>query len=46
VKLVEDGLKGIAWHDDEQVAILHMYRHLDRENPRIEIEIRQIHQNT
>lgn len=43
VKLAEDSLKGIAFHDDEQVAEMHLYRRLDRENPRIEITLEQIH---
>ena len=42
LKIAEDSLKGICFYDDEQIAEIHLYRKLDRENPRIEIEIKQI----
>lgn len=42
VKIVEDALKGVAWYDDEQVAISHHIRHLSRKRPRIEMLIEQI----
>jgi len=42
LKIVEDALKQVAWYDDEQVAEFHVYRHLSRKNPRIEMKIWQV----
>lgn len=42
IKIVEDALTGIAYYDDEQVAEIHLYRHLSRKNPRVEILLEQI----
>lgn len=38
-KSVFDSLKGYAWHDDKQVVELHLYRHDDKDAPRVELHI-------
>ena len=38
-KVLLDALSGAAWHDDAQVADLHLIRRLDRDDPRVEVEI-------
>lgn len=40
-KVILDSLNGAAFHDDSQVVELHMWRHDDKGNPRVEVEIRQ-----
>jgi Holliday junction resolvase RusA-like endonuclease len=37
-----DALNGIAWHDDSQVAVLHVEKHMTDDWPRTEIEIREV----
>jgi Holliday junction resolvase RusA-like endonuclease len=39
-KVLCDSLNGAAYHDDSQVAELHMWLHDDKDNPRVEVEIR------
>lgn len=39
VKLTQDALTGVAFVDDEQVTQLHVYRHDDKKNPRVEIKV-------
>lgn len=39
LKVLEDALNGFAWHDDEQVSRIYMERHLDRKEPRVEVEV-------
>ena len=39
IKIVEDALNGIAWIDDSQVMALQIERAIDKDNPRIEIEV-------
>lgn len=39
-KTIKDALNGIAYLDDYLVAEDHVFRSLDRENPRVEIELR------
>lgn len=39
VKVVEDGLNGIAWVDDKQIKSLRADQEIDRDNPRTEVEI-------
>jgi len=34
-----DGLNGLVWHDDSQVHELHVYRHVDQKNPRVEVAV-------
>lgn len=41
-KVLCDSLNGAAYNDDSQVVELHMYRHDDKRNPRVEVEIRSI----
>jgi crossover junction endodeoxyribonuclease RusA len=41
-KVLGDSLNGVAYHDDSQVVELHMWRHDDKANPRVEVEIRRI----
>lgn len=42
LKVVLDSLNGIAYEDDKQVVEIHAYRHDDKENPRVEIEISEL----
>lgn len=37
-----DALNGICWHDDRQIVELHAYRHDDKRNPRVEVEITEV----
>jgi crossover junction endodeoxyribonuclease RusA len=39
IKIVEDALQGVAYHDDSQVIELHARRFDDKKNPRVEITI-------
>ena len=39
LKCLLDSLNGIAWSDDGQIVEIHAYRHDDKKNPRVEIEI-------
>jgi len=39
LKVLEDSLNGFAWVDDKQVAEIRMVRDLDRERPRVEVEV-------
>jgi Holliday junction resolvase RusA-like endonuclease len=32
-----DGANGIVWHDDSQIREWHVYRGIDRHNPRLEV---------
>lgn len=41
-KTVLDSLNGVLFHDDIQVVELHSWRHDDKENPRIEVEVRRV----
>lgn len=41
-KATLDALNGIVWHDDKQIDELHIYRKLDREDPRAEVTIEQL----
>lgn len=38
-KLLFDSMTGIAYHDDNQISVLHIKRAYDKSNPRIEIEL-------
>jgi crossover junction endodeoxyribonuclease RusA len=42
VKATLDALIGIAYQDDDQVTELHVYRHDDKANPRVEVDVRQV----
>lgn len=39
IKTLFDALNGRAWVDDSQVSDLHVTRHDDKENPRVEVSI-------
>ena len=39
IKVLLDALQGVAYADDKQVFELHARRELDRENPRVEIDV-------
>lgn len=41
-KIVLDSLKGLAWHDDKQVTEIHGYRHDDKADPRVEVNITEV----
>ena len=41
-KIVLDALCGVAYQDDDQIVELHAFRHDDKANPRVEVEIRQV----
>lgn len=41
-KVLCDSLNGAAYNDDSQVVELHMFRHDDKRNPRVEVEIREV----
>ncbi len=40
--LVMDCLQGIAYKNDRQIKIKHIYHHLDRHNPRVECTITEL----
>lgn len=39
VKLILDSMNDVLWVDDSQICELHVYRHDDKQNPRIELEV-------
>jgi len=41
-KSILDALKRVAFPDDRQVVELHVYKAIDRERPRVEVEVRRI----
>lgn len=42
LKITQDALKGICFEDDKQITEIHAYRFDDRNNPRIEIDIKML----
>jgi crossover junction endodeoxyribonuclease RusA len=42
LKPVLDALNGIAYDDDSQIAELHAYRRDDKNNPRVEVEVKPV----
>lgn len=38
-KATLDSLNGVIWKDDRQIQELHVYKHEDKSNPRVELEI-------
>jgi crossover junction endodeoxyribonuclease RusA len=42
LKISQDALKGICFADDKQIIEIHAYRFDDRENPRNEIDVKEI----
>jgi len=41
-KIVMDSLSGIVWVDDSQIQVAHVEKAYDKENPRIELTIKNI----
>lgn len=41
-KVLGDALNGVMYHDDSQVVELHMWRHDDKAQPRVEVEVRKV----
>jgi Holliday junction resolvase RusA-like endonuclease len=39
LKAALDSLRGVAFEDDSQVIEIHAYRHDDKNNPRVEVEV-------
>jgi Holliday junction resolvase RusA-like endonuclease len=39
VKSVEDGLNGVVWADDSQIAELHVVRDYSKDSPRVEVRV-------
>jgi crossover junction endodeoxyribonuclease RusA len=42
IKSLQDGLKGVAWHDDSQVVEIHARRFDDKMNPRAEVTVTEV----
>lgn len=42
LKALWDSLSGIVYLDDKQIFELHLYKAIDRENPRVEISVTEI----
>lgn len=42
LKVMLDALQGIAYENDSQIEELHVFRHLDRKRPRVELQIWEI----
>lgn len=41
-KILGDALQGIAYQNDSQIIEWHLWRHDDKAQPRVEVEIRQV----
>ena len=39
IKVLEDAIQGAAYHDDKQVVRIDISKAIDRENPRVELDI-------
>ena len=46
VSLILDALQDIVYRNDRQVREMHLYHHLDRANPRAEITLEEMHNDT
>jgi len=42
VKLAEDALTGYVYEDDSQIYVHHLYKYYDKNNPSVEIVIKEI----
>lgn len=42
IKILFDALQGNCFNDDKQIAEIHAYRFDDKQNPRVEVEIREV----
>lgn len=45
-KVISDALNGLLWVDDKQIVEGHMYRRLDRKNPRVHVEVTEVEADT
>jgi Holliday junction resolvase RusA-like endonuclease len=43
IKGLLDALIGVAWDDDDQVVEIHAYRADDKEQPRVEVVVTELH---
>jgi crossover junction endodeoxyribonuclease RusA len=41
-KQIGDALQGVAYRDDSQITAWHVTAEIDRERPRVEVEIREV----
>lgn len=41
-KVLYDALQGVAYNDDDQIVEEHAWRYDDKDNPRVEVEVRQV----
>ncbi len=39
LKALQDSMSGIVYKDDSQINELHVYKYVDKDNPRVEISI-------
>jgi len=39
IKILLDSMTGIVYKDDSQIVELHVFKHVDKENPRVELKI-------
>lgn len=44
VKVLEDALQGILYANDSQIIEHHIYRHDDKQEPRVELTVKEIEQ--
>lgn len=42
LKVLLDGLQGILWENDKQIAALHVRNRRDQRNPRIELSVEEL----
>lgn len=42
IKVIEDAMQGVVFHDDNQVVLIDAQRHDDKTNPRVEVVVWQI----
>ncbi len=42
IKILCDSLKGVVYNDDAQIVEIHAWLHDDKQNPRAEVEIREV----
>lgn len=39
LKALQDSMSGIVYHDDSQINELHVFKYVDKDNPRVEVSI-------
>lgn len=42
IKVILDSLQGLRYENDSQIVEIHVYRHDDKANPRVEAELRSV----